>query len=138
LVAPHEAAAVLETGSGGVELSVERVEVKPGFALAKFQGFDSPEQARKLCGMTVVVPRVEAAPLAPGEYYIEDLKGLAVVSVDGRVGEIADVVEGGGGMLAEVRLPDGAARLVPFRNEFFGAVDLEAGTIELLESWILE
>ena len=47
------------------------------------------------------------------------------------------MLEGGGGNLAEVKLPAGEKRLVPFRNEFFGDVDLNGGKIVLLEPWIL-
>jgi 16S rRNA processing protein RimM len=52
-------------------------------ALMKFAGIDSPEDAKALGGAELLVRREEASPLGPGEFYIEDLKGLAVVFVGG-------------------------------------------------------
>ncbi|MDR1863214.1 MAG: ribosome maturation factor RimM [Treponema sp.] len=106
--------------------------------LAKFAGIDAPEEAKGLNGAEIVAGRTQAAPLKPGEFYVEDLKGLDLVC-DGEVlGRITDMIEGGGGDLAEVRLLSGETRLVPFRKEFFGDVNPEAGKAALLERWIVE
>ena len=110
--------------------------------LMKFEGIDSPEAAKNLTGAELIADRSLAAPLKQGEYYIEDLKGLNVVTSDaanaGVLGFINDIIEGGNGNLAEIRLVTGGIRLVPFRNEFFGDISLEHGSIILLETWILE
>jgi 16S rRNA processing protein RimM len=125
----------------------------------KFTGIDSPEAAKALGGAELVTGREQASPLKPGEYYVEDLRGLAVAagdtgegsdaagteksgSGDGQTGEIlgyiTDIVEGGGGDLAEIRLSTGESRFVPFRSEFFAPVDLNSGRVILLKRWILE
>jgi 16S rRNA processing protein RimM len=108
----------------------------------KLKGIDSLESAKVLNGAEMLVTRAYAAPLKTDEFYIEDLKGLKVIIESGErreiVGCIISIVEGGGGSLAEVRLRSGQVRLVPFRNEFFGAIRLEAGEAVLLEPWILE
>jgi 16S rRNA processing protein RimM len=107
--------------------------------LMKFRGIDSPEAAASLSGAEILLGREEAAALAEGEFYIEDLKGLRVIDSAGReLGEVNDILDGGGAQLAELRVAGGALKLVPFRNEFFGRVDTEAGEIVLLETWILE
>jgi 16S rRNA processing protein RimM len=107
--------------------------------LMKFRGIDTPEAARTLRGAELIIGRAHAAPLGEGEFYVEDLKGLAVFSESGeRLGEIAGILEGGGGALAELRLPSGETRLVPFRDEFFGDIDLSGGRTVLLQRWILE
>jgi 16S rRNA processing protein RimM len=108
-------------------------------ALVKFSGVDNPESAALLKGAEIIVPRSEAAPLAEGEFYIEDLKGLKVVDARGvELGVIDGVIEGGGGDLVSVVLPCAAVRLVPFRNEFFGAVSIKEGWAEILSPWILD
>jgi 16S rRNA processing protein RimM len=108
----------------------------------KFAGIDSPEAAKALTGAELIAGRDQASPLKPGEYYIEDLRGLAVAGSAGAEGEIlghiANIVEGGGGDLVEIRLPTGEFKLVPFRKEFFAPLDLKSGRIILLEKWILE
>ena len=107
--------------------------------MIRFEGVENPETAALLKGAEIIAGREYAAPLSKGEYYIEDLKGLELVSPEGTVlGHITDIVEGGGGDLAEVLLVSGEKRFVPFRKEFFGNMDLEAGKITLLELWILE
>ena len=107
--------------------------------LMRFAGIDSPEAAGKLKGAEIIAGREFAAPLNEGEYYVEDLKGLEVVDGEGvTLGHIADMVEGGGGDLAEVALLSGERRLVPFRKEFFGEMNAKEGRIALLEPWILD
>jgi 16S rRNA processing protein RimM len=111
-----------------------------GNALAiKFRGIETPEAAKALSGWELLADRDHAAPLGKDEYYVEDLRGLPVRSLRGEIlGEIRDVLEGGNGQLIEVALPGGAARLVPFRHEFFGEVDPEKRRVVLLTEWILE
>ena len=107
--------------------------------LIRFEGINSSEAAGTLKGAEIISERKFAAPLKNGEYYIEDLKGLEVVNYEGKVlGIIINIIEGGGGHLAEVKLLSGFERLVPFRKEFFGEISIDNGKIELLEQWILE
>ena len=114
-------------------------DLKGNTLLLRFEGIDNPETAETLSGAEIIAPREFASPLGEGEFYIEDLKGLTVVNREGKVlGQLTNVLEGGGGNLAEVQLPSGEKRLTPFRREFFGEIDLERSKIELLEPWILE
>jgi 16S rRNA processing protein RimM len=146
----------LRRGEEKSEYAVEGVLSSP-LAL-KFAGVDSPEAAKALGGAELLVPREKAAPLRPAEFYIEELRGLEVFSPPGDeansggvprkpglgagqnepVGTITDIVEGGGGFLAEILLSSGKKKLVPFRDEFFGAIDPAAGRVELRRRWILE
>ncbi|MDR1972552.1 MAG: ribosome maturation factor RimM [Treponema sp.] len=116
---------------------IEAVEAAFPSLLVKFRGIDSPEAAKALGGAEILVDRDQAAPLGPGEYYIEDLKGIEVWEGAEPVGRITDVLEGGGGSLAELRLTTGETRLVPFRDEFFGEIDIEGRRAELRCRWIL-
>ncbi|MDR0760410.1 MAG: ribosome maturation factor RimM [Treponema sp.] len=130
---------LLRRDGGERFFEVEGVDKKGESLVIKLKGVDSPEAARSLKGAEIVTGRENAAPLGPEEYYIGDLQGIAVVSQDGEVlGRVADVLEGGGGELVEVRLPSGELRLVPFRKEFFGDVSPEQGRAVLLCRWILE
>ena len=107
--------------------------------LIRFEGIVNPEAAASLKGAEIIVPREYAAPLKEGEFYVEDLKGLEVISIEGKVlGHIINIVEGGGGDLAEVKLPSGIKSFAPFRKEFFGDVNFKKGNIVLLEPWILD
>jgi 16S rRNA processing protein RimM len=125
--------------------SPEQQEDNSGeFLLVKFEGIDSPEAAKALAGAELIGDRSQAAPLKNGEYYIEDLKGLEVIagvqdsSGDDILGHITNILEGGGGELAEIKLLSGEIKLIPFRKEFFGDISLEKHQAVLLEQWILE
>jgi 16S rRNA processing protein RimM len=127
---------------GGAErvLEVEESEASfPSFVM-KFRGIDSPEDAKALTGAEILVDREQAAPLEKGEFYIEDLKGLEVYATgqNEALGVISDILEGGNGSLAELRLNAGGTRLVPFRDEFFGTIDMKGRRAELLHLWVLE
>jgi 16S rRNA processing protein RimM len=114
------------------------IPVSPALAV-KFKGIDTPEAAKALTGAELLVDRAHAAPLLEGEFYIEDLRGMEVVLETGTVlGKITDILEGGGGFLAELRLLSGESRFVPFRKEFFGEIALDTSRAVLLEPWILE
>ena len=119
--------------------AVAEITARENFLLMRFDGINNPEDAGLLGGAEIIAAREYAAPLKDGEYYVEDLKGLEVVNGEGlNLGHISDIVDGGGGQLAEVKLLSGEKRLVPFRNEFFGDVIIGEGKIVLLEPWVLE
>ncbi|MCL2215090.1 MAG: ribosome maturation factor RimM [Treponema sp.] len=104
--------------------------------LIRFKGIDNPESARTLSGAQLLASRDQASPLGEGEFYIEDLKGLPVLSEDGGlIGHVTDIIEGGGGELAEIKMLTSDVKcLVPFRKDFFKEIAPEKGRL-LLNSW---
>ena len=136
----------LKQGEEERVFSVEETTLSGDILLMKFHGINSPEAASALKGARLFVDRSQAAPLNEGEFYVEDLKGLQVIATSpessleaGEVlGHITDILEGGGGELAEIRLLSGEIKLVPFRKEFIGDISMEKGLVILLERWILE
>jgi 16S rRNA processing protein RimM len=125
-------------------LRIEQSVPQPPVVLMKFAGIDSPEAAKALGGAELLVDRRQASPLRPGEFYVEDLKGLAVTAgpaegPDGEMlGHITDIIESGDGGIVEIRFTDGQLKLVPFRREFFADISPENGRVVLLNRWILE
>ena len=126
-------------------LNIQESAVSSAFVLMRFTGYDNPEAVRALQGAELLVNREDAAPLHDDEFYVEDLKGLAVCSLSGGeaekeeiLGHITAIVEGGGGDLVEIRLNNGKTRLVPLRKEFFAGIEPEKGKIILKNLWILE
>jgi 16S rRNA processing protein RimM len=140
---------VLRSGGTGAPEQLYRIEAVEGNAqclLIKFKGIDTPEQAKRLAGAAILVPRDKACPLEEGEFYVEDLCQCNLVYQGVSVGSITDVMEGGAGDLLEVTLSESAGqdasrpeiRLVPLRKEFVGKIDIQARTVELMHRWILE
>jgi len=118
---------------------IEASSGAPSSFVMKFKGIESPEAAKLLTGAELIVSRSQAAPLYDDEYYVEDLRDISVQLPDGeKLGELTDILEGGGGQLAEIRVSDGSRHLVPFRNEFFANIDLKARIAVLREKWMIE
>ncbi len=139
--------AALRAGTPGrsLRLKVIRSQMDGGQLMLAFEGYESPEKARELTGMDILLPRAEAAPLGPNEWYRSDLIGLELrgpaAGQDGAKGPVLATVtatiEGGPDICLEASLIAGGKALVPFRKEFVGGVHLEEGWIELLAPWIL-
>jgi 16S rRNA processing protein RimM len=119
-------------------LKIEENAASGSYVLMRFAGINSPEEAKTLNGAELLASREQAAPLLPGEFYIEDLKGLAILANEEIVGHITDIIEGGGGDLAEIMLSSGEKKLVPFRKEFISGINPEKGSVTLQNTWILE
>jgi 16S rRNA processing protein RimM len=128
-------------------LQIEEIAPASPAVLMRFAGIDSPEKAKTLNGAQLIAGREQAAPLDDDEYYIEDLKGLPVIfsGVEGEkgasdvvIGYITDIIEGGNGELAEIKLLNGEKRLVPFRKEFFSEISPQKGKVVLKNLWVLE
>jgi len=127
-------------------LQIEEIAPSSPAVLMRFAGIDSPEKAKTLSGAQLIAGREQAAPLGDDEYYIEDLKGLPVIfsGAEGEdasevvIGYITDIIEGGNGELAEIKLLNNEKRLVPFRKEFFSEISPQKGKMILKNLWILE
>jgi 16S rRNA processing protein RimM len=132
-----------------------------GMIFLKLAGIDSVEEAQKLKGTELVLPREKASHLEKDEWYVGDLKGCSLVYgvADGSapvetIGTITDVLEGGAGDLIEVSISEGCNILeervkftkegtlrtvyVPFRKQFIGNIDIKNKQVHLMHLWILE
>lgn len=66
----------------GTERKVEATRIHSGALLAKLEGIEAPEVARKFKGKPVRIPRPDPGE---GRYYWSDLTGLEVVNAQGIV-----------------------------------------------------
>ena len=121
-----------------LHVRVARVSTESGQLSMAFAGYESPEAARSLTGMDIVVPKDKAAPLRDNEWYVDDLVGLGLFDGDSEVARVVSVLEGGPDPWLEVELPGGRRALVPFRGEFVGEVRPSEGRIELRAPWLLD
>lgn len=87
---------------GTLTLKSVRSDNKGG-AIARFAEVQGREQAEKLRGTTLTVPRDALPPLEEGEYYFADLIGLdAVTDAGERVGTVIDVHNYGATDIVEI------------------------------------
>ncbi len=113
---------------------VENVRFHKNLVLIKFVDYDNRDMVEALRGAWLQVPESEAVPLEEDEYFLFQLIGLAVYSVDGEhLGALAEVIETGANNVFVVRGSSGEL-LVPDTAEVVAAIDFENGrmTINLL------
>jgi 16S rRNA processing protein RimM len=105
--------------------------------IAHFAGVDDREAAAALTLGEVRVARVLLPPLAPGEYYIEDVDGCAVEAEDGSpLGVVRGIMWNGAHDVATVEGPDGDEHLIPLVPDFVLNVDAPARKIRVRwEQW---
>ena len=109
------------------EAAVESVRIHAGRALLKFAGIDSPEEVQLLHNWTVEIPEEQARALEEDEYFLHDLAGLTLVDAEGRErGVVVEAYEGGGGILLNVKRPDGKEFELPFAADLCTEIDLAA------------
>ncbi len=96
--------------------------------LIRFEGVSSREAAESLRGQLLTVDREERRDLGAGEFWPEQLEGLAAVTPAGELlGTVERVEFGPGQDRLVVATPDGEEVLVPFVSEVVG--DPEDGRI---------
>lgn len=112
------------------EVRIESVRAHGERALVKFAGIETPEEIQTLHNWTVEIPEDQARELGEDEYFLHDLVGLSLIDGEGRDrGVVTDVVEGGGGLLLNVRRSDGATFELPFAADLCTKIDLTAKQI---------
>lgn len=103
-----------------------------GEVIARIDGIADRNGAEALRGLRLYVRRSALPKPAPGEWYEDDLIGLAARGPDGREwGTVLAVHDFGAGIVLELSggSSHGRAFMVPFSDAAVPAVDVEAGTI---------
>jgi 16S rRNA processing protein RimM len=117
----------------GHELALTIVEARvdgPRPILA-FDGYGSVEAADRLAGAELRVPESTLQPLPAGRYYLHQLAGCRVETVDGAaVGTVSRVDGGEGAAVLAVQGARGEV-LVPFAQEICVGIDVEARVIQV-------
>ncbi len=107
-------------------VQVERARLHSGFALFKFEGYDSEESVAKLRGQTIQVSVEDVVPLKKGQYYHHQIVGLDVVTSAGEhLGAVEEILETGANDVYLVRRADGRELLLPAIETVVEQVDLE-------------
>lgn len=116
----------LDTGKEQLQLEIEQVKFFKNMVILKFKGFDNINDIEKYKSKDLLIPRGEAVELAPDEYFITDLIGLAVHTDEGEVlGTLKDVLETGANDVYVVEMKNGRELLLPAIGDCILNVDLE-------------
>jgi 16S rRNA processing protein RimM len=105
----------------------------------RFVGVDDRDEAAQLRGASLEIETELVPPSPPGSYYYYQLVGCRCQDRgSGHIGEVAEVIEDGGGLLLSV-VTDGCSFLIPFVEDFIKLIDLDERRIEMdLPAGLLE
>ena len=125
-----ESKVVLMTPSGAREEKILRSLRKNGNSfIVSFYGIDTVEEAAKYRNSLLLSEKDALPPLPPGEYFIDDIIGLSVITADGALaGTVEDIFETGSNDVYVVRNIHGEF-LIPAIKDVIREIDLQQGTI---------
>lgn len=123
---------ILDTGKEQIPMEIEHVKFFKNMVILKFEGYDNINEIEKYKSRDLLITRDQAVDLAPDEYFITDLIGLAVVSDQGvELGTLKDVLETGANDVYVVAMKDGKELMLPAIGDCILNVDLEQRRMEV-------
>jgi len=112
-------------------LTITEARIEGRRPIVAFDGFDSIEAAETLAGAELRVPESWLQPLPEGTYYLHQLAGCRVETVDGAtVGHVTRVEGGAGAAVLAVAAAQGEV-LVPLAQEICVGIDVGARLIRV-------
>ncbi len=106
--------------------------------VAFFKGCDSRESAQKYIGAEILIDRETLKVLQDGEYYWQQLIGLNVEDVEGRLlGQIDSLFETGANDVMVVKNENGNELLIPYIQEKY-VTSIDLAKQEMIVDWEIE
>jgi 16S rRNA processing protein RimM len=92
--------------------------------ICKIKGIDNRTDAERIAKSDIFIPKDTLESLADDEFYIEDLKDMPVISLDGKnIGIVADVYNFGAGDIIEIKFNNGSLEMFSFTHQIFPKID---------------
>ncbi len=125
----------LSAASGWDGVKIDETALHGDALLVRFAGVHDRDQAARLKGREVAIPREQLPAPGDGEYYWSDLVGLEVENTLGQLlGRVERLFESGANPVLVVA--GERERLLPYVETVVKGVDLDAG--KLLVDWELD
>ncbi len=110
-------------------LTIRRARLKgPRQGIIEFEGYPDRTRAEKELAEGELFAPLSCLPEpAEGEYWADDLIGMAVIDASGgqELGRVKDLLSSTGGDYLEISVDGGETVLIPFIDEFFPVVEPE-------------
>lgn len=120
----------LTTKDGARQFEVTQVRAAKDHLVATLKGVTTRDDAERLNGLELYVPRDRLPETDDDEYYHADLIGLAAVNAAGEpLGRVIAIHNFGAGDIIEIAPEKGATMLLPFTNAVVPTVDLAGGRV---------
>jgi 16S rRNA processing protein RimM len=122
----------VELDDGWMELIPDSVRGDPGRLIAKFPGFNSSEEVKRLTNKLLYIRSADLAELPDGSYFHFDLIGCRVVDIaDKELGRVSAVESFPGNDVWVVDSGDGKRHLIPAVRQFIKEVVIERKLITI-------
>ena len=103
---------------------------RKGHLVATFKGVTTRDEAERLNGIELYVPREKLPATEGDEYYHADLIGLAAETTAGEpLGRVLAIHNFGAGDIIEIAPPAGTTIMLPFSHAVVPTVDITAGRV---------
>lgn len=103
---------------------------KSSVLIVTLAGVDGRDAAESLRGQEVYIRQADAMPLDEDEYYLHDLPGLRVETVEGTaIGTVKEVLETGANEVLIVTRSEGGEALIPMIKDVVKRLDIAAGVV---------
>ena len=120
----------LTTRDGARQFEIASAREAKDHLVATFKGIATRNDAEKLNGIELYVPRERLPATDDDEYYHADLIGLAAVNAANEpLGRVVGIHNFGAGDIIEIAPPKGTTMLLPFTNAVVPTVDIEGGRV---------
>jgi 16S rRNA processing protein RimM len=125
----------LEEAGNYRPLKIQSAKKHGRFWLFKFEGYENPEEAKKLRLSQLALPRDEMPKTKAGEVYLVDMIGMTVEGHDGaECGLIKNFQRVGDSEVMIIDQGKGKEVMIPYRPEFVESTSMKNGVIVLKES----
>lgn len=120
----------LMTKDGARQFELAQVREAKDHLVVTLKGIATRDDAERLNGIELYVPRDRLPETDDDEYYHADLIGLAAVNAaDEPLGRVIAIHNFGAGDIIEIAPAKGATMLLPFTNAVVPTVDLAGGRV---------
>lgn len=111
--------------------AIENVRYQNKVVILKLAGINDRNKAEEQRNKKVYIEEADLAELPEDTYYVRDLIGISVVTEDGELGKISDVIQNSAQDLYEVKTAEGKKVYIPVVKEFVNEVDMENKVVKV-------
>lgn len=110
-----------------INYKIEKVRRKSdNIVILKLLGIDDRNTSETYRQKFIFIDKKDTKPLLEGSYYIHNLVGLEVETIEGtKIGKLIDVIQNKSQDLYEIQLENGETFLLPAVEEFIINIDIE-------------
>ncbi len=120
-------------GGNYLPVKVESYRIFKGLDIVKFKDLDDINKVEKYKGSSLFAEDILIELDNPNEFHVAQLIGLKVMQNKLVIGSVESIRELPQGDYLNILKLDGTISPIPFRDEFILSLDLDTGTVEIVD-----